>query len=336
MHLEANQSDSEALSWENPLEDDEDEADDGEDDGGDFKPPPQPPKPRKSAQAAKSATDKKGGRKPTGKGNAKQPPEEVVVDDDDDNEDGDADGDSPELSYDHDRKEWRQKKELKDKPRRKRPKPQPPNLPKPEPKAEPPGVKQKPKRAKDHGKYARNVELGGFHVDPDKAELVEADGNKFTAGQITRRSNFVDGLEAHDHFAHLDLFGSGSGDLKNCALIFIHPDERQWLSKELCLCDHDSTTAAGEKGMCSLCAVRCKVIAIFGVPVTAMDVGDTLYVKYQVSRHVSYHVSCPTTCPTTPRTAPADNCLTEPRVVVTTGAQHQARVHGSLGEGYQT
>ena len=147
------------------------------------------------------------------------------------------------------------------------------------------------KRIKDPDKYARNLELGGFHDRHEDAELVVADGNKFTAGQITKRSNFVDGLVAHGHFAHLDLFGGGSGDLKNGALIFIHPDERQWISKELCLCDHDSTTAAGEKELCSLCAVRCKVIAIFGVPVTAMGVGDTLYAKYQVSRHVSYHVS---------------------------------------------
>ena len=264
-----------------------------------------------------------------------------MVDIEDDDEDGEADGDNSELEYDQDRKEWRQEKEPKAKPRRKRwplppPPPPPPNLPKPEPKAKPPEPKQMPKRAKYPDKYARNLELEGFYVDHEDAELVVADGNKFTAGQITKRSNFVDGLEAHGHFAHLDLFGGGSGDLKNGALIFIHPDERRWPSKELCLCDHDSITAAGEKDVCSLCAVRCKVIAIFGVSVTAMDVGDTLRAKYQVSRHVPYHVSCPTTCPTTPRAAPTDNCLTEPRVVVTTGAQHQARVHGSLGEGYQT
>jgi len=230
LHLEDGLEDGEASSWDNPLEDDEDEADAGEDDGGDAEPDP-PPKPMKSA---KSATDKKGGGMPTGEG--KRKPTEEVVDIEDDDEGRKADGDDSDLEYDPATKTWPANKKPPPLRKRRRPPPPPkppkPPKPKPEPKAKPPEPKQKPKRAKDPEKYARNLELEGFHVDHEEAELVVADGNKFTAGQIKRRSNFVDGLVAHGHFAHLlDLFGGGSGDLKNGALIFIHPNERQWLSK---------------------------------------------------------------------------------------------------------
>ena len=74
--------------------------------------------------------------------------------------------------------------------------------------------------------------------------------------------------------------------------------------------------------MCSLCAVRCKVLEVSGefVKEQPFFAGDMIYAKINVSPHVpyhvsyhvsydvSYHVSCPVACPTTPQTSPVDNC----------------------------
>ena len=149
------------------------------------------------------------------------------------------------------------------------------------------------RRAKDPDKYSRNRELAGFTDDHGDAELRVADGDQYNDGAITKRNRAYDGLLTQDHFEHMELYGGGPGTSKNGALIFIPPDPREWLDRDLYTCNHDSTTPSGAKGVCSLCAVRCQVIEVSGVFVKEQPlfVGDTIYAKIQVSRHVSYHVS---------------------------------------------
>lgn len=266
-HLSDGQTDGEAFSWDDPLElqDDEDEGADGKDDDGDAKPKPEasedddhpPPKPRKPA------TGKKGAGKPAtkkGKGKVNKKREEVV-DIEDDDEDGEPNGDDSELEFDQATKKTGAKgKKLPPLPkrRRRRPPPPPPPPPKPGPKPQPSKSQLKGERQKkDPDKFARNLELGGFHVRREHARVVVVDGDKYTTSKITKRSNLINGIVDHLHFAHLDLWGT-TGEVKKGALIFINTNERRWLTKELCHCNHKRTTAAGEKDLCAVPPSRCR------------------------------------------------------------------------------
>ena len=51
------------------------------------------------------------------------------------------------------------------------------------------------------------------------------DGDKYTTSKITKRSNLINGIVDHLHFAHLDLWDT-TGEVKNGALIFINTNGR--------------------------------------------------------------------------------------------------------------